>query len=389
VWQWFNFYSASAPPGKEILRVNVDETSVCLFQGGHRGNIFVSKRDEPTERAALNQRRSYITHVAFVSDRADVQPLLPQFVIGNEHVLPARQLAALQAACPAVRLIRQKSSWCNSELFAAMVRALGRALAALSSNFQIVLIFDAAKIHLTRSVFVACRAAGAWPLVVPGRTTWLLQPLDTHIFRGFKSSLRRACMRRRALTADGALVIEGLLLGLCEAIEEVLRGGDWSAAFDHDGFGASQQRVSDRVKKHLCIDNAPTVSSSRPTSEELRCCFPARFRIPYAALWSSFDNPPVRGGPLAARPTRAASATTAAAPSLSRPVTRAFAKRQAAIAGGSGAASSSSAAGPPVAMPMDAPGRPITRAFAKMLAAATSGAASSSSSAVALAPVGG
>ena len=265
---------------------------------------------------------------------------------------------------------------------------MGRALVALSSRFQIVLIFNAAKIHLTRSVFVACRAAGVWPLVVPGRTTWLLQPLDTHIFRGFKSALRRACMRRRALTADGALAIAGLLLAMCDAIEEVLRGCDWSAAFDHDGFGASQQRVSDRVKKHLGMDEAPTICSSRPTAEDLACCFPARCIVPHAALWSSFDNPPVRGGPMAARPNRAASAATAVVPPPTRPMTHAFAKKRAIAAGGSGAASSSSVDGPLVAVPMDARGRPITRAFAKMLAAATSCAASSSSSAVALALAG-
>ena len=34
----------SDPHDKKALRLNLDETAVCLFQGGGRGNIFVEKR---------------------------------------------------------------------------------------------------------------------------------------------------------------------------------------------------------------------------------------------------------------------------------------------------------------------------------------------------------
>ena len=47
VWQWYNFCVARVPSGKAPLRINVDETSVCLFQGGGKGTIVFNKRKDP------------------------------------------------------------------------------------------------------------------------------------------------------------------------------------------------------------------------------------------------------------------------------------------------------------------------------------------------------
>ena len=115
-WQWWNFAESRAPAGRTPLRINVDETSVCLVLGVARGNIFFRKRrspptEEPVQRAKRSKRRTCLTHVAFVCDRTDLQPLLPQVLIGNCATFLQRDWAALTAACPAnVHLIRQKGA---------------------------------------------------------------------------------------------------------------------------------------------------------------------------------------------------------------------------------------------------------------------------------------
>ena len=112
MWQWYNCCASRVPDGKSILRINMDETSVCSFQGGGKGTVVFKKRrdppaDEPVERASRAKRRCCLTHVAFICDRPDIQPVLPQVLIANETTLPASQLAALQAAAPAnVYLVR-------------------------------------------------------------------------------------------------------------------------------------------------------------------------------------------------------------------------------------------------------------------------------------------
>ena len=344
MWKWSNYYCANT--AKETLRVNLDETSICMFQGASRGNIFVSKREEPCERASLNERRSYLTHVGLVCDRAGIQPLLPQFLIGNERVLPAGQMAALRGACPPnVRLVRQKSSWNNTQLFCAIIRAVGKTLREVAPGLQPIFFFDAATIHIPPAVFRACRVAGMWPVVIPARATWLLQPLDTHVFKHLKAALRKACLEHRVLTEDGRLPIAGLLRCLCSAIGDVLGGVDWSSAFEHDGFSPLQAGLSERVRKHVGVACAVPAPADRPTADDLRCCFPANRRIPLGAIWSAFDTPVVGG---AAAPSAGSAEPAPIAPAArlvaDAPITRSMSRRmrEAAAAEASGAGASSS-----------------------------------------------
>ncbi len=55
-WQLWNYCITQIPAEKKALRINMDETSICLFQGGARGNAFLSK-DEPRPTEMLHTFR--------------------------------------------------------------------------------------------------------------------------------------------------------------------------------------------------------------------------------------------------------------------------------------------------------------------------------------------
>ena len=104
-WQWYNFAAQRVPEGKAVLRINVDETSVCLYQGDQKGTIFFNPRKrprsaEPVQRAGKAQKRTCLTHIAFICDRPDVQPVLPQVIVGNCATFKAGQWQELLAVCP-------------------------------------------------------------------------------------------------------------------------------------------------------------------------------------------------------------------------------------------------------------------------------------------------
>ena len=300
VWQWWNYCCGQIPEGKTVLKINMDETSICLFQGDQKGNVFLSKKRkagaQPSQRVPRSKRRCCLTHVAFMCDRADLQHLLPQVIIGNESTFPARAMARLRSLChPNVFLVRQKSAWNDSSLCALIVRWLALALRPHLAHLQPVLLFDAAKIHIAPNVLVACNAVGIWPLLVPAKTTWLLQPLDTHAFLAFKACLRSLYQQARIRAATGDLNLDQFLSCLCDAIRLVLQGRCWSGAFEDNGFEREQARVSGRVKRQLEQESADPfqVAKSRPTEGQLQCCFPKRTRIPTATLWKLFDRPAV------------------------------------------------------------------------------------------------
>ena len=283
--------------------MNMDETAICLFQGGGKGNVFLAKTDPAAvQNIPRGRRRAYITHVAFICDNPAIQAVLPQVLIANEHTLKAGQFAALRSACPPnVWLLRRKSAWVDGPLCAWIVRRLAAALAPYMADFQPLLLFDAARPHVPYVVFDACARVGVWPILVPAKMTWLLQPLDTHAFLIYKIYLQKAYQAARVRAACGDINLAELLPCVYDAIDSVLVGRPWAAAFDDDGFSPGQAGVSQRVSVKLHIV-APPASTIRPTLEQLRCCFPRRTRVPASAIWRPFAHPVVMASAAAAGP---------------------------------------------------------------------------------------
>ena len=313
MWQWWNFVAARAPAGHSLLRLNLDETSVKLFQGDGKGAVFFSKKrprhagggdgeggavrearaEEPVQRVNLRHKRTCLTHVGLMCDRPDAQPYLPQVLIGNEATFRADEMGALRAACPAnVHLVRQKSAWNNVETMKLVLRSLSAALRAYHQDhwhppmlrLQPVLTMDAALIHIHPSVVRSCYALGLWPIVVPARLTWLLQPLDTHAFQKYKQHFRALCQQARLETADSRLSTSQFLETFFATIRRVLQGRRWALAFDSDGYGPRQAKTSAYILQQLQLDGPPVVPDTEPALETLQLCFPRNRPVPLPSL---------------------------------------------------------------------------------------------------------
>lgn len=300
-WQWFNYVAGGVPRGRRVLRINADETAICMFQGGGRGNVFLSKSEECQQHAPLSQRRTYITHVALICDDVSLQSLLPQYIIVGNRSVTAAEFAAAQAECPSnVVLVRQARAWNTGALMVRIVRRLRQCLESYWHAVAPVLLLDTARIHLTRAVFEACSSLGIAVVLVPPKLTWLLQPLDTDGFASFKHAVRCAHQAARidAAGAGREIGVRCLIASICEGIRTVLNSRCWAAVFDRDGYGAAQALIGRRVRKHLEIDVDPVVAGARPSDAVLRHCFPARFKIPTALAL----QPEVVAGPRPAPP---------------------------------------------------------------------------------------
>ena len=302
MWQWWNYDCGQISVGKVPLRINLDETAICLFHGDVKGAVFATKkrqRDEPFQRIGRRKRRCYLTHVALICDRPDIQPLLPQTIIGNEHTFLSRSMAALRASCPRnVFIVRQKSAWNNEVLCATIVRRLARVLVPYIATVQPILFLDAVRLHTTRRVLAACAAAGIWAIVVPAKTTLFLQPLDTDAFLPFEMRLKELYQDARSRSVDGELGVEPFLQCVYGAIRGVLQGRRWANAFEKAGFGDRQAGVAKNVLRQLQLDVVPVVPSTRPTAEQVRACFPRRTKIHTALVWRPFDGAPVAAEPI-------------------------------------------------------------------------------------------
>ena len=130
-------------------------------------------------------------------------------------------------------------------------------------SVQPVFLIDACKQHLGLSVFSACAAAHIMTIVVPAKTAWLLQPLETHGFALYKVYLMRKYQAARIRSADGVVGVGELLNSMYAATRAVLDGRDWSTALAHNGYGTVVRKM-----------NYPVASSTSCCSRLQSRCHP-------------------------------------------------------------------------------------------------------------------
>ena len=303
MWQWFHFLLGQVPPGRPVLRLNLDETSVRFWYEPRlglrrpRGRV---PRAGFARQATRGQLRRAFSHIAIICDDASVQPHLPQVLLVNERTVTAEQHRrwASLPGCNA-KLWRGKSAWINDEVFANIVRELGKVLRARAEGRQAILLLDAHKCHFCRATLAACRDYDIWPVIIPARMTSLLQPLDTHVFSRFKMFLRTRLHQLMLTGANEDLTSEQVIDALLHAIKGVLQRHSWAPAFAKNGFGLTFE-VRPHLLEILEWHAPPVIDSELPAYVQFACCFPARNHIPFMQLLSGV-LPPAHREPKRAR----------------------------------------------------------------------------------------
>ena len=289
VWRWWNYLFKNVPRQRQVVTINLDESSVPLFQPGPAGNVVLrpSLARNVRHHASRRLRRMNVTVIGVICDDVAIQRCLPQFVLANEATFLKREFAGLQNICHEnVKLYRRRSAWTDAAFMSEVVREIWRSLLPFTRHIQPVLIWDAARQHTQAHVLKSCSRLGIWPVVLPAGSTSLLQPLDTHCFNVFKRELASKCERSAAtwscmnfVTAVNAVFVD------------IIINGSWQHAFVSNGFSEEQGGVSERVLG--VIGGMPQdVGHDRPTIEDLTLIFPRRSRIEEHAIFAQFAIQP-------------------------------------------------------------------------------------------------
>jgi hypothetical protein len=249
--------------GKLILRVNVDETAVTLGFAGHGGTLKQKTKHEPCLLKDIAPTRGTFSNIAFICDIPEVQVFLPQIIVGNESLLPKRVLNDLSDKLPPnVYLCREKSGWITAAMFAVALRWLARATQHLSETHLLVVLLDCAPIHLHELVWKEAKKQNIALCLIPNGCTWLLQPLDTHVFRKYKAYIRQEYNRQQAASQRHNVPVDALILMICKAVHFVLQGFCWATSFDNNGYAHEGRMVSERVLTSLKLETVNSLEES-------------------------------------------------------------------------------------------------------------------------------
>jgi hypothetical protein len=281
-WKWYNFIKNEAPTGKTTVCINLDETYVNFYQGQHKGNVAVQTHDLPVDEPPLHQRASRqqlrlgLTHVGLVCDVPLLQPLLPQVLIVPDRALLKRDLAAAINSMPGyIYVLRRPSKWVSVSILVWIMRLIAWSIRQMRSQYNVIILMDVLSQHFHPDVLQAMSMLQFTYVFVPARLTWLLQPLDTHVFALYKRHLQRVTSRQRAVSdASGQPSILQWLAHIRNTIEMVLNAQPWIHAFRDNGFGAQQTLVSTFIRRHLIEATELVVASSLPTVADIKTVFP-------------------------------------------------------------------------------------------------------------------
>ena len=276
----------------------MDETAI-KFYVQHRGLIVKRARHvfrpKPTQQVSRAQQRTCISHVAFVCSVGAVQPYLPQFFISSEHALRVAEVQTLQHTClPNMCVLRRKSAWVDTAFMTDVMRSLGRALLPWAAEFQPVLLMDCHLTHLAAPVLRAAGAAGIWVLPLPAKMTWLMQPLDTHVFAAYKAAIRRRYVTHLAADEAGRVANAKMVEIALNAASEVLHGRPHDRAFQQNGFGSQQGMLRRSLLLHLGTEERAPAPRGLPTLPELHAYLGVRTAVDLGALFSGICRRPGR-----------------------------------------------------------------------------------------------
>ena len=298
-YQWIEFAEARVPPNRRLVFVNFDESSVPFAFPGMRGYIAPRSGTEPaslgsrTERLASNSNRGSYTFLGFISDCPEIQRRLPRILIGKHTRLSKRLMrGAPNQMVDGMEVWARESSWVTQSLMFDILRRLFASWMDIQHEIYPIVILDCAPQHISTEIVNFAHGLGMDLVFIPGRLTFLLQPLDVLVFQLLKRDLRETWMQERSRHEAGHVDVSCHLRVVAECTKRVLSSGSWQGAFDMTGITSGRRRLHSTLRRLFECD-MEDISSDAPSVDQLRFISSPQQPLPHDAL---INRAPVASG---------------------------------------------------------------------------------------------
>ena len=190
-------------------------------------------------------------------------------------------------------LLRMKKGWMNADVMCWLAEHIHASLRAWRDTHVIIFMVDAYKAHFSPRVLRAFAARRIMIHFIPAKTTWIMQPVDTHLFSQYKVHLARICQQKMLSRVESPLSWRTLSEALAGTIEHAMLGRPWANAFAQLGIVGHQNTVSARVWQKLGLDEPLLAGNSLPSLEQLALVFPRNSTFAVGDLFAYFTRPQV------------------------------------------------------------------------------------------------
>ena len=256
--RWLRYVIDVTLSDKTFVIVNVDETSVNAMVQKKNGYVGQGVRRIVADHQYRGARRDRsdvkTTLMGVICDQPDLQPYLPQVFMPKytQNATPPAMYRDIygRQGFPFQYWHRTGGS-SSPATFRKWCTALRSAVHSFNSNAYILLIMDCHSSHLDLETVKHLAMLGIVTVVIPGRLTWLLQPLDVYVYAVFKRVLRGLLHQQEAENPEEGATPGGWITPTASAARSVLCQTDWSDKFDKVGAGINYGPVRSEIQKYV------------------------------------------------------------------------------------------------------------------------------------------
>jgi hypothetical protein len=180
----------------------------------------------------MKSTRADSTLAGLICLKEGVQHQLPQVFIPNWGKLTRREQQVYQNGLqPPIEVWRGFNGWVNDDAMKQLITCYRSAVRNIDPTATLVLLMDAASQHLSKAVLMHARRLNVMLVMIPGKLTYLLQPLDVSVFRALKDSIKQNLLKVRMTHPQGIIPLEERVAALNDSIFSTLTDKDWTSAF--------------------------------------------------------------------------------------------------------------------------------------------------------------
>ena len=270
LFMWVQWLMLHVLRGRRTVTVNIDETSIVRQTANRRGYMLSSKGEAGFSwhaRIGTRDSRGHATLLAAVTDCAALQSHLPQFLLTKDSALTNVDKNRLRSMPASIRWVQGSDGWITIVNLKPLLTLLRRCVRAQQPDAEIILIMDCASQHTNRGLLMHAARLGLHVVLVPAGCTWLLQPLDTHVFAVLKTCLSEQQTLRRGGALAGVLPNGVWVDIVAHAVQTVIVDRNWAHTFGANGLASTLVQLRPRISDILGYRLPLPLRS--PTSPEL------------------------------------------------------------------------------------------------------------------------
>ena len=155
-WNWCSSFAAFATShGKGRILLNLDESYLSFYCGGHRGKLVSQSAAQrhveppPSDNTCRKELRLGLTYVGLVGPNRIIQRKLLQVMIIGAKDCSKRDFRAIQNGLAANHyILRQPSKWITVNLMIFVFRSIAVCLASQMQTHEIVLLMDCLSLQI-------------------------------------------------------------------------------------------------------------------------------------------------------------------------------------------------------------------------------------------------